>query len=50
MDEETVVVLAEGAWCESCQFLEQREDVQPGGCISCGCVAENHVPVKVVKQ
>lgn len=40
-------VLAEGIWCEDCEFFEENE-IEKDTCPACGCSRTRHVPAKVV--
>lgn len=40
--------LAEGWWCEVCEFFEPEEDRDGDRCLSCGCSSADHHRVKVV--
>lgn len=43
--------IAHGFWCESCEFFELDEDLDHNErCIACGCPADDHTSVKVVKE
>lgn len=50
MSENSGQTLAEGWWCEGCEFFESDDDVDvtKGICIGCGCAGSAHIPVEVV--
>jgi hypothetical protein len=43
-------VLAEGVWCEVCQYFEEESEWDGNRCLACGCDREVHRDVNVVTK
>lgn len=47
--DDLLAVVAEGHWCQECEYFEDPAPFEDGECKSCGCTTGQHVPVRVIQ-